>query len=117
MDRLRKSPHLPLVVMPTQTPGSTPIVFQLPSPDVIFVGLPATIGHNGRERPRLVTSPADSSAFVVTSKRSANSSVGLLPLNYSPERQDDSTFTVSAPHPGCILGVSPEGDLYEFKPS
>ncbi|KAL5970116.1 hypothetical protein TSMEX_002122 [Taenia solium] len=117
VDRLRKSPHLPLVVMPTQTPGSPPIVFQLPSPDVIFVGLPATIGHNGHERPRLVTSPADSSAFVVTSKKSANSSVGLLPLNYSPERQDDSTFTVSAPHPGCILGVSPEGDLYEFKPS
>ncbi|KAL5112411.1 hypothetical protein TcWFU_006912 [Taenia crassiceps] len=117
VDRLRKSPHLPLVVMPTQTPGSPPIVFQLPSPDVIFVGLPATLGHNGHERPRLVTSPADSSAFVVTSKRSTNSSVGLLPLNFSPERQDDSTFTVSAPHPGCILGVSPEGDLYEFKPS
>ncbi|VDM19519.1 unnamed protein product [Hydatigera taeniaeformis] len=117
IDRLQKCPHLPLVVMPTQIPGSPPIVFQLPSPDVIFVGLPATIGHNGHERPRLVTSPADSSAFVVTSKRTSNSSVGLLPLNYASERRDGSTFTVSAPHPGCILGVSPEGDLYEFKPS
>ncbi|CDS36013.1 expressed conserved protein [Echinococcus multilocularis] len=117
VDRLRKSPHLPLVVMPTQTPGSPPIVFQLPSSDVIFVGLPATTGQNGHERPRLVTSPADSSAFVVTSKRTTSSTIGVQPLNYSAERPDDPPFTVSAPHPGCILGVSPEGDLYEFKPS
>nr|CDS22798.1 expressed conserved protein [Echinococcus granulosus] len=117
VDRLRKSPHLPLVVMPTQTPGSPPIVFQLPSSDVIFVGLPATTGQNGHERPRLVTSPADSSAFVVTSKRTTSSTIGVQPFNYYAERPDDPTFTVSAPHPGCILGVSPEGDLYEFKPS
>ncbi|KAM7540663.1 hypothetical protein Aperf_G00000042833 [Anoplocephala perfoliata] len=116
-DRLRRSPQLPLVVMPTQVPGSPPMVFQLPSPDVIFVGFPATSTPHGHERPRLVTSPADNSAFVVTSKRSAVTPTGLLPGNISGERVIGSRFTITAPNPGYILGISAEGDLYEFKPS
>lgn len=113
-DRLRRSPQLPLVVMPTQVPGSPPLVFQLPSPDVIFVGFPATNTPHGHERPRLVTSPADSSAFVVTSKRNAVTPTGLPPSNPSGERVLGSRFTITTPNPGYILGISAEGDLYEF---
>ena len=116
-DRLRKNPHLPLVVMPTLTPGSPPLIFQPSSSDAIFVGLPATIGRNGVERPRLVTSPADRSAFVVASKRIPNNSTEIRPNNFPRSRADLLRFTISAPHPGSILGVSPEGDLYEFKSS
>lgn len=65
-------------------------------------------------RPRLVTSPVETSAFVVTSKRKAATPTGLLP---SGDRVNGSRFTVAAPSPGSVLGVSTEGDLYEFRPS
>ena len=94
--------------MPTLTPGSSPLVFQPSSANVIFIGLPATTGESGLERPRLVTSPAERSAFVVTSKRATNN-------NPAGDRSDHLQFTISAPQPGSILGVSQEGDLYEFK--
>uniref|UniRef100_A0A5K3F5B9 IRS-type PTB domain-containing protein n=1 Tax=Mesocestoides corti TaxID=53468 RepID=A0A5K3F5B9_MESCO len=113
VDRLRKSPHLPLIVMPSQTPRIPPLVFQLPSPELIFVGLPATTSSSGHERPRLVTSPADNTAFVVTSKRRPKSC--LPKMNYLPGATDTSRFTVAAPRPGHILGVSSEGDILELQ--
>nr|CDS28329.1 conserved hypothetical protein [Hymenolepis microstoma] len=112
VDRLRRSPHLPLIVMPTQMPGTPPLVFQLPSADVVFVGLPACNSLHGHVRPRLVTSPVETSAFVVTSKRNATTPTGRLP---SGDRVNGSRFTVAAPNPGSVLGVSTTGDLYEFK--
>uniref|UniRef100_A0A0R3T9B7 BEACH domain-containing protein n=1 Tax=Rodentolepis nana TaxID=102285 RepID=A0A0R3T9B7_RODNA len=112
VDRLRRSPHLPLIVMPTQVPGTPPLVFQLPSADVVFVGLPACNSLHGHVRPRLVTSPVETSAFVVTSKRDVTTPISHLP---SGDRVSGSRFTVAAPNPGSILGVSATGDLYEFK--
>ncbi len=97
--------------MPTQVPGAVPLVFQLPSPEVVFVGLPASATcHNGGplERPRLVTSPADNSAFVVASRRN-----DLAAQNMA----DTSRYTVAAPRPGFMLGLSADGEVYEYKTS
>lgn len=130
-ERLRSSPHLPLVVMPTQLPPSgasvetpsslhtekvtasplstgVPLVFQLSSPDVIFVGLPAV----GSDRPRLVTSPSDS-AFVVASKRGDEVQQSTLPQQ--PQTLlPASRYTVASPKPGYLLAVSSEGSVYQI---
>ncbi|KAL7063073.1 hypothetical protein AAHC03_0771 [Spirometra sp. Aus1] len=133
-ERLRTSPHLPLVVMPTQLPTASksgasvnspssaftdkaaastpstgvPLVFQLSNPDVIFVGLPAV----GSDRPRLVTSPADS-AFVVASRRVDEVQLSALPQQ--PQTLPPSArYTVASPKPGYLLAVSSEGGVYQI---
>nr|CAH8838830.1 unnamed protein product [Trichobilharzia regenti] len=125
---LHTNPQYPIVIMPTHhmlssiedgkiPPGlnkATPLVFQIPHSDSVFVGLPATSGVN----PRVMTASPTNAVVILPSNQINQQSTSQQQQQHQdpPTSSNLQPTILTGPKQGYLLVITPD-NKYEYLPN